>query len=400
MIKNHEKFLEDLKNGLYNDFSLDKNSFFEENKINPIKSKDSLNFYNLERNNLEKLKNQNYIIKNYFILENIPKSLGVTTINEELLKLNIINNFEIFEAIRFKNFLRCGYILSEEESIDETITKNLNDMSFNNSKIEITKKNLNDFKILSKTYKNEEQVFLDFYYANEMVKYFGEFFKIEIKPLFDLLKNKSIFYKLDILSFYLFKVFHFLVYNMKFYKNFVNLNNLGCSFFFRNNININEENFSKFDLNNVSSSYFNYSDRYYYSKTEIQKYWKYLLNNQNSLKLKVEEKLKEKLKESMEGTWPCIKCEKIFETKDYLQNHFLQKHKKAVEKYRKKFFNKEIINNFFNDKNRHYYINYEKTHLSYIPIKKTIIIDELEKIRSKSKKRKIYNKYITDYQNL
>lgn len=392
--------MENLKNGKYDDFSLEKNSFFEENKLNPEKKKDSLNFYNLEKEVLETLNCQNLIIKNFFILENIPKSLGVITIYKELLKLNIFQNFEICEAIRFKNFLRCGYILTDEENIDDNITKNLNEISFNNSKIEITKKKINNFKIISKNYTNEEEVFFDLYYANEMVKYFGEFFEIEMKPLFDLLENKKILYKLDILSFYLFKIFHFILFNMKFYKNFVNLNNLGCSIFFRNNININEANFPNFDHNNFNSSSFNYSDRFNFSKTEIKKYWKYLSNNQNSLKLKVEEKLKEKLKESIDGTWSCIKCDKIFETKDYLQNHFLQKHKKAVEKYHKKFFNKEIINNFFNDKNRHYYINYEKTHLSYIPIKKNIVVDELEKIRSKTKKRKIYNRFVTDYQNL
>lgn len=45
---------------------------------------------------------------------------------------------------------------------------------------------------------------------------------------------------------------------------------------------------------------------------------------------KVFSRLKDRLKEDNNFTWPCIKCDKVFKTQDYLFNHFTQKHAKSV----------------------------------------------------------------------
>lgn len=70
-----------------------------------------------------------------------------------------------------------------------------------------------------------------------------------------------------------------------------------------------------------------------------------------------------------------------------------------MQKYQDKIFINEVFKTFIADFNKHFYIEYKQTYLTYSPFPKKVIHEEVMNIRQKEIKRKPQTP-IFEYENL
>lgn len=108
-------------------------------------------------------------------------------------------------------------------------------------------------KILYKNYRDKEEVYLDYYYGMKVFEKLCESYKIDLKPFKTHIDNLKFNLKFNFLNLFLFKIFDFLIFKMKIYRQPMEVFKRKANWLLRNEMELSNEEYEKFEPKSMKS---------------------------------------------------------------------------------------------------------------------------------------------------
>lgn len=257
-----------------------------------------------------------FLDDDYFVVQGIPKNLSHVSVNDSVFQINSVTNFCMGEALRFKEYERYGFVLINKSLREEDLQERLQQIQFNYANIKFLHKELEEHRFLVTEYHDQNQVFEDYFIAEKVLSRMLSYHGVEVEKVNEVIEGKSFLQKFEFMTLLLHKVFNYLISKQKFFRKKAKL------FFLGPQMTLMKYSVDKTRLNQSDYEHWLLSKqlsdikalKFEAFESELSKMEQQLMKAEQAIEDKVISRLRDRLKEDSNFTWPCFKCEKVFES--------------------------------------------------------------------------------------